>query len=121
MKLQTIVALALPVLFTGCSADYLNRYDSVTLAQGDAVKSNVALHAVDPFNPDSQNTHIEGDGKRLARVMNAYQGGQMTTSQSAPRNRADIDCKDVDGPVAINGADPNRLDADKDGIGCERN
>ena len=31
----------------------------------------------------------------------------------------DLDCSDVGGPVAVPGADPNNLDADNDGVGCE--
>jgi hypothetical protein len=32
-------------------------------------------------------------------------------------NGSDIDCDEVDGPVVIDGSDPNGLDGD--GIGCE--
>jgi hypothetical protein len=31
----------------------------------------------------------------------------------------DIDCSSIDGPVAVGRNDPNQLDADGDGIGCE--
>lgn len=31
----------------------------------------------------------------------------------------DLDCNDVGHPVAVPSADPNNLDADNDGIGCE--
>ncbi len=31
----------------------------------------------------------------------------------------DLDCADINGPVAISGSDPHGLDADNDGIGCE--
>jgi hypothetical protein len=34
-------------------------------------------------------------------------------------NGYDIDCADVGGPVIITGSDPNGLDADGDGVGCE--
>jgi hypothetical protein len=120
MKIQIALALALPVLCLGCSADYLNHNDSVTLAQGDAVKSNIAIHTVDPFNPDSHNTRIEGDGRRLVGVVRAYRGSASSGNATNSKGRSDIDCKDVDGPVAITGSDPNRLDGDSDGIGCEQ-
>ena len=59
-------------LLTGCAADYLNHYDSVTLAAGDTQKYNSLLQTVDPFNPASKNTRIEGDGTRAAAVANLY-------------------------------------------------
>ncbi|RWN26552.1 MAG: hypothetical protein EOR97_28330 [Mesorhizobium sp.] len=57
---------------SGCAADYLNHYDSVTLAAGDTQKFNSMLQTVDPLNPASRNTHIEGDGARAAAVANNY-------------------------------------------------
>jgi hypothetical protein len=56
---------------TGC-ADYLNRYDTVTLAAGDTQKYNSLLQTVEPLNPASKNTAIEGDGARAAAVAQAY-------------------------------------------------
>ena len=57
---------------SGCAADYLNHYDTVTLAAGDTQKFNSLLQTVDPFNPNAKNTHIEGDGTRAAAVAQAY-------------------------------------------------
>jgi hypothetical protein len=34
-------------------------------------------------------------------------------------NGYDLDCADAGGPVEIYGSDPNGLDRDGDGIGCE--
>lgn len=31
----------------------------------------------------------------------------------------DLDCDDIGHPVDVSGGDPNHLDADGDGIGCE--
>ncbi|RWN11000.1 MAG: hypothetical protein EOR94_27680 [Mesorhizobium sp.] len=59
-------------LLSGCAADYLNHYDSVTLAAGDTQKFNSMLQTVDPLNPASNNTRIEGDGARAAAVANSY-------------------------------------------------
>jgi hypothetical protein len=47
------------VLLSGCSADYLNNYDTMTLASGDANNANALLQTVDPSNPNSNNTRIE--------------------------------------------------------------
>ncbi|WP_245273316.1 hypothetical protein [Mesorhizobium sp. L2C084A000] len=38
----------LAILVSGCAADYLNNYDWVTLAAGDANHTNVLLQTVDP-------------------------------------------------------------------------
>ncbi|RWO02897.1 hypothetical protein [Mesorhizobium sp.] len=56
---------------TGC-ADYLNRYDTMTLASGDTQKYNSLLQTVDRLNPASKNTRIEGDGARAAAVAQSY-------------------------------------------------
>ncbi|WP_245478170.1 MULTISPECIES: hypothetical protein [unclassified Mesorhizobium] len=59
-------------LLTGCAADYLNNYDTVTLAAGDTQKFNSLLQTVDPVNPVSNNTKIEGDGARAVGVIQRY-------------------------------------------------
>jgi len=57
---------------SGCAADYLNNYDTVTLAAGDTQKFNSLAQTVDPFTPNAKNTHIEGDGTRAALVARNY-------------------------------------------------
>ncbi|TKB19970.1 MAG: hypothetical protein E5V75_05805 [Mesorhizobium sp.] len=59
-------------LLTGCAADYLNNYDTMTLASGDTQKANSLLQTVDPYNPASNNTKIEGDGVRAVGVIQTY-------------------------------------------------
>lgn len=36
-----------------------------------------------------------------------------------PDCEPDLDCEDLAGPVRVDAGDPNHLDADGDGIGCE--
>lgn len=65
---------ALPILIgmgllSGC-ADYLNRYDTVTLAAGDAQKHNFMMQTKDPFNPASNDTAIPTDGERASDAVN---------------------------------------------------
>ena len=57
---------------SGCAADYLNHYDTVTLAAGDTQKFNSLAQTVDPFNPASKNTRIEDSGVRAAGVAQRY-------------------------------------------------
>ncbi|RVC63980.1 hypothetical protein [Mesorhizobium sp.] len=72
MRLRLCFAALVAALTSGCAADYLNNYDAVTLAAGDSNRSNMLLQTVDPFNPDSNNTHIEGDGQRSVAVIQQY-------------------------------------------------
>ncbi|TIU38420.1 MAG: hypothetical protein E5W31_08555, partial [Mesorhizobium sp.] len=59
-------------LLAGCAADYLNNYDTMTLASGDTQKANQLLQTVDPYNPASNNTKIEGDGARSVGIVEKY-------------------------------------------------
>ncbi|RUV94622.1 MULTISPECIES: hypothetical protein [unclassified Mesorhizobium] len=59
-------------LLAGCAADYLNNYDTMTLASGDSQKANQLLQTVDPYNPASNNTKIEGDGARAVGAVQRY-------------------------------------------------
>ena len=69
---SALILLLCAGVLSGCAADYLNNYDSVTLAAGDTQKFNSLLQTVDPFNPNAKNTHIEGDGTRAAAVAQGY-------------------------------------------------
>lgn len=119
MRWRLFLAPASAVFISGCAADYLNNYDTVTLATGDANRANSLAQTVDPFNPNSQNTHIEGDGVRAVAVFNRYRG-------VATAGGGDLDCAGgkgnnpvVVGPVTVTSSDPNKLDRDHDGVGCE--
>ncbi|RWH66136.1 hypothetical protein [Mesorhizobium sp.] len=59
-------------LLAGCAADYLHNYDTMTLASGDTQNANQLLQTVDPYNPASNNTKIEGDGARSVGVIQKY-------------------------------------------------
>ncbi|TIU90332.1 MAG: hypothetical protein E5V74_02705 [Mesorhizobium sp.] len=72
MNLQFYIAAGIAVLVAGCAADYLNNYDTMTLASGDTNNTNSLLQTVDPFNPNSNNAHIEGDGQRSVAVIQRY-------------------------------------------------
>ena len=69
---KLLLALLGTSLLTGCAADYLNNYDTMTLAAGDSQKANQLLQTVDPYNPASNNTKIEGDGARSVGVVQKY-------------------------------------------------
>lgn len=75
-KSSLFAALLGPALLAGC-ADYLNHYDTVTLAAGDAHKANMLLHTDKPFNPQSKDTAILGDGQRTADAVKRYKLSQQ--------------------------------------------
>jgi len=79
VRLYFAIATLCAVSISGCSADYLHHYDGVTLAASDANNTNMLSQTVNPFNPNSRNTHIEGDGARTVAVVQQPRGG------SAPR------------------------------------
>jgi hypothetical protein len=123
MRKVAAAGLLLVVQLTGC-ADYLNRYDTVTLAAGDTQRANMMLQRKDPFNPESLDTNIPTDGQRTADVMAKYRGSMR--GGNAPSSGGDLDCAGgsgnnpvVAGPVAVTAGDPNGLDRDNDGTGCE--
>ncbi|MEI9406885.1 hypothetical protein [Mesorhizobium argentiipisi] len=72
MYLRLYFVAMVAAVTSGCAADYLNNYDTMTLASGDANNTNALLQTVDPFNPNSNNTHIEGDGQRSVAVIQRY-------------------------------------------------
>lgn len=82
---RSLLCLSAILAVSGCAADYVNHYDSVTLAAGDAYRANSLAQTVDPFNPNSQNTHIEGDGQRSAAVVAQYRGPPVIGAAGADR------------------------------------
>lgn len=81
-EMKRTALLVFAAALSGCSADYLNHYDTVTLAAGDSNRQNSLMQTVDPFNPNAKKTHIEDDGSRaVAATAKARQvTGASTTS-----------------------------------------
>ena len=71
-----LLALALVAPLSGC-ADYLNRYDTLTLAAGDTQKQNMLLQTANPFNPDSQDVAIDTNGQRAVDAVKKYETSQQ--------------------------------------------
>lgn len=129
MYRRTMLCFAATLAVSGCAADYLNNYDTMTLASGDSTRQNQLLQTVDPFNPNSNNTKIESDGQRMTAVVQRYRGVPLPPAPAlgtVPNSSVDLDCAGgkgnnpvVQGPVAVGPSDPNGLDRDHDGVGCE--
>ncbi|TIR21986.1 MAG: hypothetical protein E5X34_16055 [Mesorhizobium sp.] len=81
-------------LLSSCAADYLNNYDTMTLASGDSQKANQLLQTVDPYNPASNDTKIEGDGARSVGVVQKY---KLPPKTSAPATNMTVNV----GPTGV--------------------
>jgi|GEM_PF-2541352 len=79
-KSKLLLVLLGTGLLAGCAADYLNNYDTMTLAAGDSQKANQLLQTVNPYNPASNNTKIEGDGARSVGIVQKYKLPPSTTA-----------------------------------------
>lgn len=129
MHRRSVFCFAAMLAVSGCAADYLNNYDTATLASGDSIRQNQLLQTVDPYNPQSNNTKIEGDGQRMSAVVQKFRGTPLPPAAAlgqVPNSSVDLDCAGgrgnnpvVQGPVAVGPSDPNGLDRDHDGVGCE--
>ncbi len=96
-----ITILAVIPLLSGCAYDYLQHTDRIAYSAGDAVHANLEAETVNP-------------SKRSMYDVSGLYGIIPTGSASG-----DLDCKDVGHPVNVSGGDPNHLDADHNGIGCQ--
>ncbi len=90
---KLLLALLGTSLLAGCAADYLHNYDTMTLASGDSQKANQLLQTVDPYNPASNNTRIEGDSARSVGIVQKYKipptlPSNTSMSTSTPVNGA---------------------------------
>ncbi|MBZ9848129.1 calcium-binding protein [Mesorhizobium sp. CA14] len=124
------VGLCLGIVLTvsGCAADYLHNYDTMTLASGDANQQNQLLQTVDPYNPQSNNTKIGGNGQRMVAVVQRYRGVPLAGAApgALPNSEIDLDCAGGrgDNPVVppntpLTGPDTNGLDRNHNGIACD--
>ena len=76
-----LVVIAPLLSLAGCSFDYLNRRDSVTLAAGNAQAWNRAIHTIDPWPPEATDTSIESNGPRAGAVVRAHQNPRGAPTQ----------------------------------------
>ncbi|WP_210200702.1 hypothetical protein [Rhizobium sophoriradicis] len=80
-KLLTCCVTA--VVLSGC-ADYMNHRDTITFGAGNAMEANKAIHITQPFNPQTLNTRIYADGRRVGRIMKDYNGGGPSEGGQQP-------------------------------------
>jgi hypothetical protein len=96
---KLLLVLLSSSLLAGCAADYLNHYDTMTLASGDSQKANQLLQTVDPYNPASNNTKIEGDGARSVGIVQKY---KLPPTTSAPTTNMTVNVGPSTSPSTTN-------------------
>ncbi len=67
-------------LLAGCSDPglYLDRRDAITLGAGDAVAANAAMQTIDPWPPQSRNTHFASNGQKMQSAIERYRTNAVT-------------------------------------------
>ena len=87
-----IMALIVPCILAGCAggppfddpfAPYLQRSNTITLSAGNAKEANAAIHVIDPWPRYVYDTHIPGDGQRMADAVNRYE--DVSKLKQAPK------------------------------------
>jgi hypothetical protein len=71
LKSNWIAIFVLSAFLSGC-ADYMNHRDTVTLGAGSAMQANIAVHTVNPFPPQANNTRIDRDGNSVVNAQERY-------------------------------------------------
>ena len=83
------VLTLLGALLGGCSENYFDRRDGVSLHSGDAVAVNRVTQTIDPWPPTSGQRNIAYNGEKAAVAAERYRTGRVippvsaTTSSSA--------------------------------------
>ncbi|HEV2559515.1 MAG TPA: hypothetical protein VGU45_12875 [Microvirga sp.] len=80
MLLRGLATSLLALGLAGCNS-WLSHRETISYQAGDAVAWNRAVHTIDPWPAASRDTTIPTSGRRIARVIDAYENGE--TAQSA--------------------------------------
>jgi len=96
-KIRGLIAVLSLAVLAGCSAgppfddpfaQNLQRSQTITLSAGNAKDANAAIHVIDPWPPYVYNTHIPGDGQRMADAVVRYE--DVSKIPQAPKPIAPI-------------------------------
>lgn len=71
-KLLCSVSLSALMMLGGCQ-NYLDRSDGITSHGGNHLAINEAKMVSDPWKRDAYNTHLHGNGKRTADLIDKYE------------------------------------------------
>jgi hypothetical protein len=67
----------------GCSENYLDRRDTVTLYSGEAMAANRVTQTIDPWSMASGNRRIAYNGEKAATASERYRTGKIIQPVSA--------------------------------------
>jgi len=85
-----LLAVLAGVALSGCYETdryrYLGHGDGVTLGAGDSVAVNKAVHTIDPWSPESNETRIDQDGKRARIAVERYETNTTITPRGLTAN-----------------------------------
>ncbi len=61
----------------GCSDLYYDRRDTVSLAAGDAVATNISTHTIDVWPPEAGETRIVSNGQKIQGAVERYRTNKV--------------------------------------------
>lgn len=75
-----IAAGLIGALLAGCSDPglYLDRRDAIGLGAGDAIAADAAMQTIDPWPPQSGNTHLAANGQKMQSAVERYRTNAVT-------------------------------------------
>lgn len=76
-------AMLLGAMLGGCSENYLDRRDTVTLYSGEAMAANRVTHTIDPWPAGSGNRNFAYNGEKAAAASERYRTGRVIPPVSA--------------------------------------
>jgi hypothetical protein len=76
-------AILLGVTLGGCSENYFDRRDTVTLYSGEAMAANRVTHTIDPWSAASGRRNIAYNGEKAASASERYRTGKVIAPVNA--------------------------------------
>lgn len=74
----SLATVILAATLGGCSGQYLDRRDTVSLGAGDAVAADQVMQMNDPWPPLSGNTALAANGQRMQSAVERYRNNLNT-------------------------------------------
>ena len=80
-NISRLACVATFVALTGCS-EYLDRQEGIARTAGDAVRTNVAIHAIDPWPPRAANRSLSIGAERPVTRIRSYNTATAASAES---------------------------------------